>query len=138
MKDKEWKVKKKQVKDIFDKWSRRMGLGWYKIEIEWKAGDPPDKGEGNVVVADISTQWMYRTANMRVWLECLPEEEHEIERIIVHELSHIFVNPLRSQENEHYNYDLEEYCVESLTQAFMWTYQDGIKDGGKLAKKQKV
>lgn len=131
MTDKEFKAKKKKIYKIFDTWSDRMGLGWYKISVNWKVGDAPDKGGGYHVAAEISSQWMYRTADLTIWIEEFPDDEKGIEKIIVHELCHIFVNPLRSQSSKKYDFDLEEYCVESLTSAFLWTYEDGIKKGKK-------
>lgn len=130
MNDKEWKIKKKKVKTILDKWSRNMGLGWYRVTISWKSGDAPSSrtNEEDKAVANISTQWMYRSAHLTIYLEEFPDQEEEIERIIVHELCHIYVNPLRSQTSDHYDFDLEEYCVESLASAFLWVRDASLKE----------
>lgn len=129
MNDKEFKAKKKQVIKILDEWIDRLGLRWYSFQYVWKMGDPPERGEGYSIAAYIECQWMYRSATITLYVEMMPEENKEIEKIIVHELCHIFVNPLRSQYSiKEYDYDLEEYVTENLAQAFIWTYQDRNKE----------
>ena len=62
MKDAEWEKRKKQVKAIFDKWIKHLGLGWYQIDLNWKAGDAPERGDGYIVAMNVVSRWMYRTA----------------------------------------------------------------------------
>lgn len=122
MKDKEWKIKKTKVKTIIDKWVKDLGLGWYEINIEWKAGDAQERGDGYLCVMEVVSRWMYRTATIRIWLEEVPEDGEKLERMVVHELCHILVEPMRSERVT----ENEEHVVESLARAFLWTVE-GVK-----------
>ncbi len=118
MNDKEFKVQKERVKKIVDYWSWCMGLRWYEINIEYKMGDGADRGDGFIRVMECVSRWEYRTATIRVWIEELPEDDEKLERTIVHELVHIFLQPLR---HEDIDFEKEEYVTESLARAFIWS-----------------
>lgn len=118
MKDKEWKTNKKKVQAIFDKWIRLMGLRWYNIDLVWKPGDSPRKDDGFRALMRVSSRWEYRTAMVTIWLEEMAElDDEEMEKHIVHELCHIYLQPLRHDE---FDVEKEEYVVESLARAFIW------------------
>lgn len=123
MKDAEWEAKKKKVKALFDKWVKHLGLGWYEVDINWKAGDGEDRGEGFIRCMEVRSRWMYRTATINVWLEEVPTDEYKLERMVVHELCHILIEPMRI---DNQCTDNEEYVAESLARAFLWTV-DGVK-----------
>ena len=124
MKDAEWEKRKKQVKAIFDKWIKHLGLGWYQIDLNWKAGDAPERGDGYIVAMNVVSRWMYRTATINIWLEELPDDDWKLEKMVLHELCHILVEPMRDPEQG--CTDNEEAVVEGLARAFLWTVE-GIK-----------
>src|SRR4051812_31461002 len=118
MKDKEWNAKRKQVKALFDKWTECLGLRWYQIDLEWKAGDGEDRGDGFVRCMEVRSRWMYRTATITIWLEELTTDEKKLERAVIHELCHILIEPMRGPDGVT---DNEELVAESLASAFCWT-----------------
>lgn len=118
MNDKEFKEQKKRVKNILDMWIEIMGLKWYEIRINYKMGDSPER-EGGFSPMRVLTNWEYRLASIDIWVEGIPDDNDKLERMLVHELCHIFVNPMRGC-NECFDISKEEYAVESLSRAFIW------------------
>ncbi len=124
MKDKEWNQKKNKIAKILRTWIKDFGLRWYNIDIEYKAGDAPERGNEYKCVAQVTSKWMYRDATITIWLEELPyHDEERLERLLVHELCHILVEQMRPEEGVT---DNEECVVEGLARAFMW-----VREGNK-------
>mgnify|MGYP007083430561 CR=1 FL=1 len=117
MNDKEFAEVKAKIKALVDKWVFVMGLKWYEIDIAYKMGDAESRGDGFICTAMCHSRWMYRSATLTIWVEELPEDPYKLEKLIVHELCHILVEPMRGRVVT----DKEEYVVESLARAFMWT-----------------
>lgn len=123
MNDKEFKKAKARCSHYIKKWSFPLGLNWYKIDIDYKMGDAPKSYTGaGIAPFNCNVAWQYRTALITIYIEEIPEKEDELEHAIVHELCHIFVNPMRVCD-EHFDMDREEYTVEMLTRAFLWQQQ---------------
>lgn len=120
MRDKEFKKAQARCRKYLKKWINPLGLSWYKINVNYKDGEAPQSYTGaGIAPLKIHVAWQYRQATITIYLEDIPETEEELEHAIVHELCHIFVNPMRFCD-EHFDIDKEEYVVESLARAFMW------------------
>lgn len=119
MNDKEFEKAKKRVTALFKKWTKDLGLKWYKVGIIYKMGDAPSRGDDYIAPMMVQSRWMYRTATITVWIEDIPKDDDDLERMIVHELCHILVEPMRDDEVT----DNEEMVVESLARAFLWAEQ---------------
>lgn len=129
MKDREWKAKKKKVLGLFQQWISVMGLKWYEIDFEWMTGSGGDKGDGFVRNMCVKSRWEYRTATISIWLEEVPEDPDRLEKMIVHELCHIFVQitrPFNEDESNDQWLEREEYAVESLARAFIWVRNSSL------------
>lgn len=136
MNDKEFQSAKLRVGTLFKKWIKDLGLGWYQIDINYKMGDAPDRGDGYICCMNVVSRWMYRTATINVWIEEVPEDDWKLEKMVVHELCHILVEPMREPETG--ANDLEEMVVEGLARSFLWAEQGAIirnKKGDEYVKK---
>lgn len=126
MNDKEFKKAKKRVAVLFEKWVKRLGLGWYQVDVEYKAGDGDDRGDGYTTAMRCVSRWEYRTATITVWIEEIPDDDYKLERMVVHELMHIFAEPMRDRDVG--CTDNEEYAVESLARAVLWVEEAARRD----------
>lgn len=111
---------KKRIQKSFDKWTYRLGLGWWRIEVYYYQSKKEVKrfkkaGSENAY-ARVYPDWRYGAAVICV---CLPAfkglTDKEIEEIVVHELVHILVNETQAGGMDH-----EERVVTGLTKAFFW------------------
>lgn len=128
MTDKEFKKQTERFKKCLLKWSKPLGLNWYTIDVDYKMGDAPKSYTGaGIAPFEIKVAWQYRNALITVYVEEMPESDEILEHAVVHELCHIFVNPMRVCD-DHFDMDREEYTVEMLARAFLWL-RDSIKEG---------
>lgn len=117
--------KKKFIKKCFDRWTYRLGLRWWEVNITYYS-EPDEivhrfRTDGDkVCVAFTDVDWIYSRAYIHVNLpRLMDQDEGEIERIVVHELMHVLVNEMREDEMHH-----EERVVTQLTKAIFWTIAD--------------
>lgn len=133
MTDKEYREQKKRCEALIAKWVAPLGLNWWELTYEWVRGTN-DHGETNYApftgknsqytcIMDISTDYYYKTARIRFFLETIMDYD-DIERYFVHELMHIFLKPLQAKGK----YDEEELVATHLANAFVWARQAGKKD----------
>ena len=121
MNDKEFNGLKNKIDRLMTKWRLPMGIGWWTVHRIYEreyADDDNKYGSDCHKGASCSVQYPYKTATIKFFMPALiNESKDELERIIVHELTHILVNEMRDFEKgiEH-----EERVVSDLTSAFFW------------------
>lgn len=125
MTDKEYREQKKRVQKYIDKWFNTLGLGWYRVDINWdraKSEDAPDEA------AITSCQWQYRTASITYRLPVIAElDDDKLENVVVHEFAHILTGAMVQNAPES-NDQLKEYGTECVTRALIWAREAGRKD----------
>lgn len=125
MTDKEYREQKKRVQKFIDKWHKTLGMGWYRIDLEWdraRAEDYPNEA------AITEWQWQYRTASITFRLpEIALLNDEKLENVVVHEFAHILTGAMvQNQPDE--NRQLMEYSTENVARALIWAREAGKKD----------
>lgn len=111
---------KDTIRSAFDKWTERLGLRWWTVNIYWHEGKEAKKyfaaGEDETILARVFSDWRYADANIHINLPAWKGLSNEdVERKVVRELIHILVNEMREGKLHH-----EERVVTSLTKAVFW------------------
>lgn len=124
MTDEEYKGLKERIEALFDYWTARLGLRWWRIhrvfvrdasEFKTDEKDRPD------TTANCSADWRYLEAKVSFnMLRCLDLDPDELEYVVVHELQHILVNETRDDELKGFTASEERVCT-TLAKAFIWT-----------------
>ena len=112
-------MKTKQVKKLLRKnyrwWVRWLGLGYWTMSMAFCSG--LKKASNNIWLAGYChVEWKY----LKAWVTFYPKAmrqmtEWEIERVVIHELMHVFLNEMRETGLDH-----EERCATQLQKAFSW------------------
>lgn len=124
MTDKEYSKQKKRVQGYIDKWFDTLGLGWFRVEMNWCR---ERKDESPNVAADTTTQWQYRFSSINWYLPVIAENTDEaVEGIVVHEFAHILIAPIAQTASEELDQQ-HEYATESIARAFQWAREAGAK-----------
>jgi hypothetical protein len=136
MNDKEYETQKGRIKKLTAKWVKAIGLGWYKINIEYIREEKqpentdysPKVIDGKWVTAlDTSCDPYYLTAQIRCYLPILKDmDDEDLEEYFLHELMHIFLSPMHTKAKA----KEEELVCTKLAQAFVWS-QDIPKEKAK-------
>jgi hypothetical protein len=113
---------KKHARKIFEWWSLWLGLNYGSVDLKFvefiKEASGPD------VSGTCDTDWRYQETIVTLALHKLRElNKYQIERVIVHELMHVFLNEMREDDIDH-----EERVATNLQKAFIWV-RDAAKDG---------
>ena len=109
----------KQLKEYIRKklrwWVKWTGLGYWRIFTRWEEVIKLDHG-GYDTAALCECDWKYQEATITFSLENIRAmNKSAMERTIVHELAHIFLNEMREEGIDH-----EERVATHLQKAFMW------------------
>ncbi len=81
------------------------------------------------VAGECHTDWRYQNSTILLSIHKLCElDKEEIEKCIVHELMHVFLNEMREEGIAH-----EERVATNLQKAFFWV-RDGVKEKCKKVK----
>ena len=122
MTDAEYRVAKKRIEALIEKWARPTGLRWWKIQYEYFRGPFPaypgevPNGRGDEPAADCKVRWQYGKAWIRFDVDALgPYTDKELEWVVVHEHMHVFLNEMREEGVDH-----EERVASNLADAFIW------------------
>ena len=112
---------KKTVRKHIKWWSRWLGLNYGRIDIRFvefiKDAEGPD------VVGTCNTDWRYQETVITFALHKMRDFDKEcIEKTVVHELMHVFLNEMREDGIDH-----EERVATNLQKAFFWV-RNGLKD----------
>ena len=114
---------KARVEALFVRWIKRIGLGWWTINVNYDDAIVSSRGSlgetwSTVMVCD--AQWEYMQATISVSLsQCHGVPDDELERFVVHELMHVFLSEMREKDSKPERKH-EERVACTLTNAFMW------------------
>ena len=113
--------KEKLFSGYIDKWVKKTWLGWWSIEVEYYSAHEyfKERGLSEDSLAVCHTNWQYMTATIRVNSDKLEEQkEEDIELIVLHELMHVFLNEMRSDEGTN-GIEHEERVATVLAKSFL-------------------
>lgn len=128
MTDKEFEAQKKRVKKYIAKWHDTMGLGWFKITMDWVR----DRDENPATAAKTTSHWQYRQAWIQWFVPALVDNNDEfLESIVVHEFTHILLSPLLLVDSKEDLPLQHEYATETVARAIQWAREAGEKHGSK-------
>lgn len=126
MTDKEYREQKKRVQKYIDKWFKVMGLGWFRVDMEWSR--EPDGETG----ARTYSQWQYRSATITWFLPHLAKYDDDVvEHTVIHEFCHVLLSPLAQTQQDDGNgsgNQINEYATETVASAMEWVREAGRKD----------
>ncbi len=125
MDDKTFRKEKRRVEGFLRKWLKPLGLLWWNIEVEYDrtADLSVTAPEGRSVAAKCKVDWQYKQATITFNVPEIGElNDGGLERVVVHELMHIFLNEMRSYDTDS---DHEERVASDLASAFLWV-RDGV------------
>ncbi len=115
MKDK--KIKE-YARERFSWWVRWLGLGYGDISLEF-VEYISDAGSSYIdtdVAGECHTDWRYQETHIYFAMNRLRKlSKKMIEKVVVHELMHVFLNEMREEGIDH-----EERVATSLQKAFLW------------------
>lgn len=126
----DFEAKKKaatSIREIFERLHKLLNLGYWTIRLEFKM-DPADPNDSDSsVVAKCWTRWEYREAHLTFNLHEMADFSYKrMEKVVLHEMMHIFVHPMRmwwpermEQSAHDHCMKIEEKTVTDLTDAFL-------------------
>lgn len=116
-----------RIKRYIDKWMP-AGFGWWKIDIQYdrSAGEQSHEDQRSSA-GQCSERWEYRMAQITFFLKTVETmDDEELEEVVVHELSHLLLGPVRDYSTEA-NRQMTEFAVTSVARALISTHQKVIK-----------
>lgn len=120
MTDAEYRKTVMRLRKAAGKWQTALGLGYWRITYEYESEGlmpVPARTDGQSVAATSRPDWRYKHATINFNVPVLADQtDDDLERFVLHELTHVLVNELREEGLDH-----EERVVSELTSAFMWT-----------------
>lgn len=97
-------------------WVKWLGLGYWDISFQFGEGKPEGK-YSEYLVGLSEPIWQYQTATITFYPKNMKHmTADEIEKLVVHELMHVFLNEMREEGIDH-----EERVATMLSKAFIWT-----------------
>lgn len=140
MTDAEYRVQRKRLMLLQDKWHSTLGLRWWNVTYSYSR-DPlkSEAAEGRTCLAQTMVNWEYMKATITFDMQAVIDEtDDDLEVCFVHECMHIFVNEMRMwAESEMPSGKMdeaikhEERVVTQLTNAVIWSRKSGLDDGKK-------
>lgn len=140
MTDAEYKKEKKRIQALAKKWIKPIGLGWWRINLAYARDDfheeirDNNSYTNNGVAASCSAEPNYLHATITFYLrvtKTMPDDE--LEEAFIHELMHIFLSPMSTDEKE----DEEERVATTLARGFVWIMEHYSEKPKKVGKKRK-
>ena len=138
MNDKEYRAEKARLRKLADRWVDTLGLGQWEINLEYSRGKLEGENQSfdytgtETSPAQTHAHWQYMNAMLVFDLtETADYDDEDLERIFVHELSHVLINEMREKGIRH-----EERVATLLANAFIETRRAGLNEG-KRAKPRK-
>jgi hypothetical protein len=111
MKDK--KIKK-YARERFSWWSQWLGLNYGSMNLIFDEFIKDASGPDVAGICD--TDWRYQETVITLAMHKLRTlNKYQIEKVIVHELMHVFLNEMREEGIDH-----EERVATNLQKAFLW------------------
>ena len=112
---------KKYAKKYFTWWTQWLGLNYGSVNLVFEEFIKDASGPN--VAGICETDWRYQETVITLALHKLRNlNQYQIEKAVVHELMHIFLNEMRAEGIDH-----EERVATNLQKAFMWV-RDGVKE----------
>lgn len=144
MNDRDYNAQKRRVGRLFNRWAKTLGLNQWALhyqccrEGEMLTDDDRSGDSAFSPVMDCEAQWQYQQVAIRVNTPMLVSmDDEDVERSVVHELCHVLVNEMRTDEPTMEQYNHEERVVTMLTNALLWTRRAGYDEGRRDARKPK-
>lgn len=132
MNDAEFEAAKERIKAIIDIWHSTLGLNWWHMTYEYSRDGMVSQSEGNNTCLGMArVLWQYQTACLTFNVPALEgETDAEIERVVLHEMMHVFLNETRGDGDDWDKH--EDRVASTLTSAIIWTrdmQNEEAKDG---------
>jgi hypothetical protein len=135
MTDKQFREQKKRITKLIDKWERQLGLRWWTVSHEWArehkeysehTSYEPINVKGNWECAMcVTSDYYYKQATITFFLPvCADLKDAQLEQSFVHELMHIFLNPMKTKQKA----KEEELVATMLASAMIWSREAGHHD----------
>lgn len=134
MTDAEYEAQRERVRPLFEKWVRALGLGWWELKLEFEREESaaPITGTqyhtgtwGTAFLCNVD--WRYSRGTITAYMPLLGSmSDEELERSVVHELCHVFLNEARTADKDDW-LDHEERVATTLTKAFLWL-RDSVRE----------
>lgn len=128
MKNKVYKAQRKRLLKLADEWVRPIGLGWWKVKLDFdregvsfKDSMHEENGFRSGSAARCFPDWRYSMATIIFNMpEIVHHSDNELEFVFVHELMHIFLHEMREGANVRKQLPHEERVATALAKAFVW------------------
>jgi hypothetical protein len=141
MTDKDYKIQKKRIQKLIDKWIQPLGLNWWRIDIAYER-ERKSEGKTEYAPTDINGEWdtifdvrcdhnygkAYITCHLLVTRSLT---DAELEESFVHELMHIFVSPMHTKQKA----GEEELVATRLAKGLLWLEAHLLREFEKQKKK---
>ena len=136
--DKQFEREKRRVRRAFQRLRPRLWAGWWAWDLAYERYPDGDQGAGKEVNASITADWRYRQAAITFYMPAIAEMgDEELDLLIIHEVLHAWVNPMRPRAPKPHEVDLEESVVTNLTSIHSFAYDLGIREGRRLERKER-
>lgn len=140
MNDREYKAQSKRINAAVARWKRNLGLNNWEIDVqccregEMLTNEDRESASSFSPAADCEAHWQYQSAAIRFNTPLVATfDDDELNGAVVHELMHVMVCELRPARFTLSHLMHEERVVTMLTNAALWTREDGRKEGRKAA-----
>lgn len=130
MTDREYRRQKKRLERLVRKWVRPIGLGWFRVRVNyWRDGIEAEReASGFVAVAQTRGHWEYLDFTID-WdmREVAGVDDDELEYMFVHELAHVLIaEAVDGEGGKHI-----ERTATLVAKALIWAREAGQRSGGK-------
>lgn len=116
MTDKQAKAEIKRIQGLLKQWIPALELDRYNIKTDYIKTPPEGDDKNNYSLsAEVNTLWEYQDARIAFYLpNTIDYDLVDLQNVIVHELSHILVAPMRDKGKK-----MEELAVTNITNALI-------------------
>ena len=130
MNDKEYEQQKNRVKKLLDKWRTPLGLGWWRVTLEYsreksRGEDTPSEHNADVngtwdVIFSTRSDFHYKVATITAFLPIIKDiNDEDMERYFLHECMHILVTPMKHKDKG----PQEELVATTLADTILWVVE---------------
>jgi len=147
MDDKTYNAQKRRLRGLGKKWFKCLGLGWWKVDIEYDRDGKsftvkePAFGIDQFQIARVHVDWEYSQANV-IWN--IPavrgRADRQLEEDFLHESAHILIREMREWANHRKAEDAvrhEERVVTALANAFRWIWLEATEVAERSRKRRR-
>lgn len=125
MTDREFRLHRRRVLALANRWIRPLGLGWWRFDFEWHRS-----GFDGHTLMRCASSWRYMEAHIDVDLAQVAQlaDDDRLEEVVVHELLHPILSEMGSGDEATMH---EERVASTLQRAFIATRTMGRVEGRK-------